>query len=131
MTIAGRNRLPEQELARRFHQHVLADVDYLKSRGHNPTRFLGMIAQYGSAVTVAKKLFADPHHTSDGFEQLWEMKELGRSVEFVANLPWFRNLFTEDELDEARFRLTLHEFPFEERLAAAAAHPPDWVAANS
>jgi hypothetical protein len=55
------------------------------------------------------------------------MGELGRTVEFVANLPWFRDLFIENELDEARSRLIVHEFPFEERLAAAAAHPPDWA----
>ncbi len=118
---------PEQERARRFHQHVLADVDYLKSRGYNPTRFLAIIAQDGSAVTVAKKLFLDPRHTSYGFERLWEVGELGRTVEFVANLPWFRDLFTEGELDKARSRLIAHEFPFDERLAAAAAHPPVWT----
>jgi hypothetical protein len=128
MAATERNHLPEQERARRFHQHVLADVDYLKSRGYNPARFLGMIAQEGSAVAVARKLFSSPRPTSYGFERLWELKELGRSVEFVANLPWFSDLFTEDELDEARSRLTLHEFPVEERLAGAAAHPPDWAA---
>ena len=51
------------------------------------------------------------------------MGELTRSVEFAANLPWFSELFTEDELDEARTRLTFHDFPVEEQLAAAAAHP--------
>jgi hypothetical protein len=123
-----RDPLSEPELARRFHEHVLADVDYLKSPGYNPTRFIGMIAQNGNAVAVAKRLFAGPRHTSDGFEQLWEMGELNRSVEFVANLPWFRGLFTEDELYEARSRLTLHDFPVEKQLAAAAVHPPDWAA---
>jgi hypothetical protein len=39
------------------------------------------------------------------------MGALNRNVEFVANLPWFQELFTEDELDEARTRLTLHDFP--------------------
>jgi hypothetical protein len=120
---------PEQERARRFHQHVLADVDYLKSRGYNPTRFLAMIAQDGSAVTVAKRLFSSPRPIAYGFERLWEMGELGRTVEFVANLPWFRDLFTGDELDEAKSRLIALEFPLEERLGAAAAHPPDWAAA--
>ena len=105
-------------------------MDYLKSRGYNPTRFLGMIAQNKSVVTVAKMLFANPRLTSEGFERLWEMGELNRSVEFVANLPWFRELFTEDELDEARTRLALHDFAVEEQLAAAAAHPPDWAAAG-
>ena len=51
---------PEQERARRFHQHVLADVDYPKSISYNLTRFLAIIAQDGSAVTAAKKLFLDP-----------------------------------------------------------------------
>jgi hypothetical protein len=119
--------LTERELARRFHQHVLADVDYLKSRGYNPTQFLSMIAQSGSAVAVAKKLFSGTRHTSYGFERLWEMGELGRSVEFVANLPWFTALFTDDELSEARSRLALHGFPVEERLAVAIVHPPDWA----
>src|SRR5580693_8357582 len=128
MAVTERNRLPEQGRASRFHQHVLADVDYLKSRGYNPARFLGMIAEEGSALAAAKKLFSDSRLTFYGFERLWEMRELGRSVEFVANLPWFRDLFTEDELDAARSRLTLHEFPVEKRLAAAAAHPPDWAA---
>ncbi len=72
---------------------------------------------------MAKRLFSDPRPTFYGFERLWEMRELGRSVEFVANLPRFRALFTEDELDEARSRLTLHGFPVDERLAAAAADP--------
>src|SRR6202040_1274389 len=67
---------PEQERARRFHRPVLADVGYLKSRGYNPTRFLAMIAQDGSAVTVAKRLFSSPRPIAYGFERLWEMGEL-------------------------------------------------------
>ena len=107
-----------RELARRFHQHVLADVDYLKSRGYNPTHFLGMIAQSGNAAAVAKRLFSDPRHTPYGFERLRDIGEPGRSVEFIANLPWFRSLFTEDEPGEAQSRLTLHDFPVGQRLTA-------------
>ena len=127
MIATERDRLPEPELARRFRLHVLADVDYLKSRGYNPTRFLGMIAQNKSVVTVAKLLFANPRFTTEGFGRLWEMGELSRSVEFAANLPWFRELFTEDELYEARTRLILHDFPVDEQLAKATTHPPNWV----
>src|SRR6266567_3322252 len=118
---------PEQELARRFHLHVLADVEHLKTRGYNPARFLSMIAENGTAVTVAKKIFANPHRTFYGFERLWEMGELGRSVEFVANLPWFQPLFTDRELEAGRTRLALHDFPVQTRLAAAAASPPPWA----
>jgi hypothetical protein len=56
------------------------------------------------------------------------MGELNRSVEFAANLPWFREFFTEDELDEARTRLSLHDFPVDEQLSKATTRPPNWVA---
>lgn len=117
----------EHELAWRFHQHVVGDVDALKRRGYNPTYFLGMIRQHGSAVAVTKILLSSSRHTTYGFQRLWEMGELGRSVEFTALLPWFAALFTNDELDEARSRLALHEFPVEERLVSATADPPGWV----
>lgn len=109
MTASGPEASPD--LARRFHRHVLADVEYLKARGYNPVRFTGLIAQKGGAVAAAKQLLADPRHTFYGFERLWEMGELGRSVEFVANLPWFQPLFTDQELEAGRTRLALHDFP--------------------
>lgn len=114
-------------LAKRFQEYVLSDTSYLKSRGYNPTRFLGIIQQRGGAVAAAKYLIADPRHTSYGFERLWEMGELGRSIEFAMNLPWFAPLFTAAEIDEAKTRLIMHDFPFEERLARAAGQPPTWV----
>jgi hypothetical protein len=43
------------------------------------------------------------------------------------SLLWARSLPSGDELDEAQSRLILHNFPVEELLAAAAAHPPDWA----
>jgi hypothetical protein len=52
---------------------------------------------------------------------------LDRSVEFTVLLPWFARLFTVDELDEARSRLVLHDFPVDERLARAALDPPSWA----
>jgi hypothetical protein len=45
-------------------------VDYLKSRGYNPARFLGMIAEEGSALAVAKRLFSSSRPISYGFERL-------------------------------------------------------------
>ena len=86
-----------------------------------------LITQTGSAVAAAKQLLADPRQTFYGFERLWEMGELGRSVEFAANLPWFQPLFTDQELQTGRSRLALHDFPFEARLAADAAEPPAWT----
>src|SRR5215471_4226489 len=92
----------ERELARRFHQYVLGDVEYLKRRGYYPTYFLEMIRARGSAVAVAKLLLSTTRQTTYGFERLWEKGELGRSIEFAPLLPWFASLFTDDELQEAR-----------------------------
>ena len=62
------------------------------------------------------------------------MGELGRSVEFVVNLPWFRGMFTEDELEEGMSRLTLHDFPskngwqWPQRITRIGPCIPGWAA---
>ena len=66
---------PESELARRFRQHVLADVDYLKSRGYNPTRFLGrVINQEQERGDGSQNALRQPRFTSEDSERLWEME---------------------------------------------------------
>jgi hypothetical protein len=94
----------------RFREHAMTQVKRLQGR-YNPTDFLAMVAQHG-AVGATKRLLADPRHTSYGFERLWELKALDASVEFAVCLPWFHDLFTEDEIEEAENRLILHNFPF-------------------
>ncbi len=54
-------------------------VAYLKTRGYNPTRFIGLITHTRGAA--AEQLLADPRHTFYAFDRLWEMGELRRSVE--------------------------------------------------
>jgi hypothetical protein len=114
-----------KSLADRFQAYILGDVDALKGRGYNPHLFLAMVRDHG-AVGAAKRLLADPRHTSYGFQKLWDLGELERSVEFAVSLSWFNPLFTQEEIDEAERRLVLHDFPLRERLAAREAHPPDW-----
>ena len=114
------------ELAARFQAHVLADVRRLKARGYHPTLYIAMIEQHG-AVGAARRLLADPRHSSYGFEKLWEMGELARSIEFGVCLPWFEPLFEPDEVAEARQRLILHDFPLDRQLSVATARPPGWV----
>lgn len=113
------------DLPRRFHEHVIREVNRLKSR-YDPRLFLQMVQAHG-AVGATKRLLADPRHTSYGFEKLWEMGELQSSVEFAVCLPWFAELFSDAERDEAERRLLLHEFPLKERLSAVSARPPAWV----
>jgi hypothetical protein len=114
------------DLATQFQQHVMAEVERLQRHGYNPTQFRGMLHARG-AVAATKQLLADPRHTSYGFEKLWEMGELQSSVEFAVCLPWFRELFNDDEVGEAERRLLLHDFPVHDRVAAAMAQPPAWM----
>lgn len=84
-----------------------------------------MIVISGGVIT-AKQLLASVKDTSDGFAKLWEKKKLDSSVEFAVCLPWFRELFTDEEVDRARFRLTEHGFDLE-RISGVTA--PDWYTA--
>jgi hypothetical protein len=117
--------VPARDLNTRFQDHVIGELAELRGR-YNPTVFLGMVQKLG-AVAAAKRLLADSRHTSYGFERLWEMQELQKSVEFAVCLPWFRELFTEAEMAEAEQRLRLHDFPLQERLAAVSSEPPVWT----
>ncbi len=114
-------------LSEMFDQVILSGIPRLRTLGYNPLQFLEMVHRHGGAVGATKHLLADPRHTSYGFRRLFEIGELHASVEFAACLPWFSELFTTEEINEARTRLILHEFPLEARITAASASPPAWV----
>ena len=113
-------------LAGRFEAYLRADVEELTGV-YNPTYFRRMLSDLGGVGTA--KLLLEPQDSSAyGFERLWELGQLERSLEFAVLLPWFAELFTDDELEEARRRLLLLNFDVDDRLAARAGSPPGWVA---
>jgi hypothetical protein len=110
----------------KFHEAMVAGSDRLKREiGYNPTRFMQMVGEYGGRG-AAKRLLRGPN-ASEGFSTLWEHGKLDLSVEAFALLPWFAELFTDDEQNIARHRLESHNFPVEEFLEHATAAPPRWV----
>lgn len=112
-------------LAGRFEAYLRTDVDELTGV-YNPTYFRRMLGDLGGVGTA--KLLLEPQRSSAyGFERLWELGQLERSLEFAVLLPWFAELFTDDELEEARRRLVLLDFDVTDRLAARTASPPEWV----
>jgi hypothetical protein len=111
----------------RFGEYIEAGIPRLKRLGYNPTRFLELVRECGDVVNATKRLLASAAHTSYGFQRLLELGRLQDTVEFAACLPWFQELFDEDELYEARTRLILHEFPLDARIRAAMSSPPEWV----
>ncbi|MDM3902966.1 DUF262 domain-containing protein [Mycobacteroides abscessus] len=87
-----------------FAQRMKAVYDRGRSEeGYNASYFLSMLSQYGPQET-AHKLLASPA-ISDGFAELWERGRLDLTVEALVVEPQFAELFSEDEIDNARRRL--------------------------
>jgi len=114
------------EAERHFHADMVAGAARLKREiGYNPTRFTQMVGDIGG-VEAARLLLGGPI-ASDGFTTLWEHKRLDSSVEAFVLLPWYRDLFTDEELDTATHRLQDYGFDVERHVRAAAAEPPGWT----
>jgi hypothetical protein len=113
-----------------FHEDMIHGSEILKREIHyNPIRFNQMVAEYGG-VEAAHRLLAPGSNTSDGFTTLFEHNRLERSVEAWALLPWYEHLFSTDELERARFRLTEHRFDVDLFIADARLRIPQWVKAQ-
>lgn len=115
-----------QVLVGKFEAYLRVDVEELKG-AYNPTYFRRMLGELGG-VGTAKLLLEPQRSNAYGFERLWELGQLERSLEFAVLLPWFAELFTDQELEEARRRLVLLDFSVNERLAKRTTSPPGWVA---
>ena len=83
-----------------------------------------MVAEHGGPEAV--RLLLKGRDASDGFTTLWEAGRLEMSCEAIALLPWYQELFTEEELSVARHRLTEHNFDVDGFLQRASQNPPAW-----
>ena len=91
------------DLARKFHQEMIATYHEAARHGYRPTYFLNMLPEYGG-VGAAKRLLSKPDEQA-GLTSLWELDLLHISVEaHVVKEPW-SCLFTQEERQEARRRL--------------------------
>lgn len=101
-TVSGDSEISDVEAE--FGQRMKAVYDRGRSEaGYNASYFLSMLSQYGPQET-AHKLLASPA-ISDGFAELWERGRLDLTVEALVVEPQFAELFSEDEIDNARRRL--------------------------
>lgn len=90
-------------LEQHFHVAMLDIYRCAKSEiGYVATRFHQLVVEEGG-VTAARQLLHRP--PSDGFTTLWEKGRLDLSIEYHVLDPGFSELFTDDELREARSRL--------------------------
>lgn len=75
-----------------------------REAGYNATYFLRMLTEQGGLATARTLL----HNTgtSEGFTALWHKGRLDLTVEALVLNEEFTPLFTDEELDTARHRLT-------------------------
>lgn len=101
-----------------------------KQINYNPKRFNQMVAEHGGVEAAKRLLNGSPFETSDGFTTLYEAKRLEMSAEAHALLPWYEHLFTQSELENARYRLTEHRFDIDKYLREASEKSPTWSASG-
>lgn len=111
---------------RHFHADMVVGADRLKREiGYNATRFMQMVGELGG-VEAAHQLLRG-RGASDGFTTLWEYRRLDMSLEAFVLLPWYRGLFSEEELATAERRLEQHGFDVARFLRRALDAPPAWT----
>lgn len=111
---------------RQFHHSIVAGAARLKREiGYNATRFMQMVGERGG-VAAAHALLKGPN-ASDGFTTLWEHQRLDMSVEAFSLLPWYRELFSDDELVTAEDRLRRHHFDVDRYQRQADQQRPQWA----
>ena len=103
------------DLKKRFDMAMFDIYRRAKSEaGYNATIFLNMLHDRGGLETA--KFLINTANPSDGYTQLYMRERLDLTVEamVVENAQW-HELFTDDEIDSARGRLTKFEYKFEAR----------------
>ncbi len=91
-------------LEEKFHHAMIGVYENAKEHAYFATYFKRMIDQYGG-VGAAKRLLAKAG-IQEGLMKLWELGCLDQSTEALVIQERFRSLFSEDEIAEARRRLS-------------------------
>ena len=113
------------EVERAFHRDMLTGIERLKLEiEYTPTRFTQMVGEHGGLGAV--HLLLRGRDSSDGFTTLWEKGRLDMSCEAHVLLPWYADLFSDDEGAVARHRLEAHGFDVDTFLQQASQTPPAW-----
>jgi hypothetical protein len=108
-----------------FHREMVVGAQRLQREiGYNPTRFRQMVDEHRGVGAV--RLLLRGRDASDGFTTLWENGRLDMSCEVIALLPWYADLFTNDERDVAHRRLGAHGFDIEGFLQEGSLTSPSW-----
>ena len=97
------------DVERRFGEAMLATCREAKKIGYTPSVFLRMLNENGAMQTARQLINAS--QPSSGYTRLWMLGRLDLSVEaIVHDNPEWHSLFTRDELDRCKKRLTAYRY---------------------
>lgn len=95
----------QTQLEMKFHQRMLLVHEQAKFECHyHATRFRNLVLSEGG-LNAAKQLLGSRHY-SEGLTRLWEEGRLDISIEAAVLEEIWGSLFTPDELETAKIRLT-------------------------
>ena len=101
-------KMTNENFENEFYIAVMNDVKILFKKGYKPTVFLDMISRNG-AIETAKQL-VNSKEPSPGYTKLWEMGALQYSVENQIQDKRWKDIFTDDEREKAKKRLSDYGF---------------------
>lgn len=88
-----------------FDERIEKAIAETKNECHyNPKAFIQMVETYGAKEAV-KRLLASKQNISSGLEKLWELGRLDLCFERIIFEPEWHDMFTKEELTEAKKRL--------------------------
>ena len=99
------NQLEQTNIELKFDQRMLLVYEQAKAElNYHATRFQSLVRSVGG-VDAAKQLLSTRHY-SEGLTRLWEEGRLDISMEAAVLEKSWQELFTADELETAKLRLT-------------------------
>ena len=101
----------DDDLKFKFHDAMMRIDEKAKKCGYPGSQLTGMIASMGGLET-AQRLLSEPKQS--GLTELYLLKRLDLSVEYLVLRPEWSSLFTDKEKDGARKRLNDNNFDWED-----------------
>jgi hypothetical protein len=103
--------MAELNLEEQLNTRFLNDCNEVQRKGYTPRLFRQMLAKRGAVETVNRLLSTKEY--SEGFTRLWELKALHLSMEAIILQEPYSQLFTPEQLQIARTRLTQLNYKFD------------------
>lgn len=96
-----------EDLEKEFTDELMSAALYVKKNfNYRPNRFISMLYEHGGLGTAKRLLYKKNEETMVGLYELVFMGEAEYTLEYIAQKPRYRELFTAEELQICKTRLS-------------------------